>query len=520
MASKKERVNNKYKRYKVASKNLNTGRLRNKYFLEEEIELLDDITNVSMKKNKGNIILNFFKLKTVIFICSFGLILLLSFFTYRFLTPTISLNGNSHIIINYKEKYKELGYKANFRRHNITSLVKVKGKVNSKKLGTYKIDYKVKYHGITTIVSRYVLVKDISKPNISVDSSDDIYVCPDSDYEVVSYKAFDNYDGDITGKVKVLKKKDYILYSVSDKAGNKASVRKNVIYKDVVKPELTLNDGDTIYLYVGDKFSDSFKAVDNCDGDITSMVSVSGSVDTSVAGQYKLTYKVSDNASNSVNAVRKVIVSEKNRDGVIYLTFDDGPKSGTTDVILDILKEEGVKATFFVTNGGPDELIKRAYDEGHTIALHTASHEYSYVYSSVENYYNDLKVVSDRVKRITGVESKIVRFPGGSSNTVSGKYTPGIMSFLTQDLLSKGYKYYDWNLSSGDASYGSHTGEEISRNVINNLSSTRVNMVLMHDIKPYTRDALRDIIRYGKEHGYTFDKITMSTNMITQKVNN
>ena len=173
-----------------------------------------------------------------------------------------------------------------------------------------------------------------------------------------------------------------------------------------------------------------------------------------------------------------------------------------------------------MTNSGPDELIKRAYDEGHTIALHTASHNYSIVYASVDSYFNDLNIVSERVKNITGVESKIIRFPGGSSNTVSRKYSSGIMSYLTSEVLKRGYRYYDWNVSSGDAAGGSPTASMIYDNVVSNLSKNRVNMVLMHDIKTYTRDALRDIIRYGKENGYVFDKITQDTEMITQRVNN
>ena len=159
-------------------------------------------------------------------------------------------------------------------------------------------------------------------------------------------------------------------------------------------------------------------------------------------------------------------------------------------------------------------------DEGHTIALHTASHTYSIVYASVDSYFNDLNIVSERVKNITGVESKIIRFPGGSSNTVSRKYSSGIMSYLTSEVLKRGYRYYDWNVSSGDAAGGSPTASMIYDNVVSNLSKNRVNMVLMHDIKTYTRDALRDIIRYGKENGYVFDKITQNTEMITQRVNN
>ena len=172
-----------------------------------------------------------------------------------------------------------------------------------------------------------------------------------------------------------------------------------------------------------------------------------------------------------------------------------------------------------MTNSGPDYLIKREHDEGHTVGLHTASHNYQTVYKSVDSYYNDLKQVQDRVKRITGIESKIIRFPGGSSNTVSKKYSKGIMTTLTKDVVNKGYRYYDWNIDSDDAG-GTNTSSGVYNNVVKYLSKNRSNMILMHDIKPHTKDALRSIIRYGKNNGYTFEKITMSTPMITHHVNN
>ena len=255
------------------------------------------------------------------------------------------------------------------------------------------------------------------------------------------------------------------------------------------------------------------------DGDITGMVITSGSVDINNSNDQVLTYTVEDKAHNKTEAKRTIKMVRRDSPGTIYLTFDDGPNYGTTNVILDILKEENVKATFFVTGKGPDELIKREYDEGHTVALHTFSHNYQTVYQSVDAYFNDLTKVHDRVASITGYDSRIIRFPGGSSNTISRHYQEGIMTTLTKEVIEKGYYYYDWNISSGDA------GEyKDSRSIINqvtrNLSKERTNMVLMHDIKPYTRDALREIIKYGKENGYHFDKITSGTKMIRQKVNN
>ena len=185
-----------------------------------------------------------------------------------------------------------------------------------------------------------------------------------------------------------------------------------------------------------------------------------------------------------------------------------------------MLEEKGVKATFFVTNSGPDDLIKRAYDEGHSIGLHTASHDYSVVYKSVDSYFNDLKAVSDRVYRITGEKSMLIRFPGGSSNTISKRYSVGIMSTLTKEVLNRGYRYYDWNVDSRDAEGGKFSADEIASFVTSNLSHDRVNMVLMHDIKVTTKDAIGKIIDYGKANGYRFEAITNYTDMVTQRVNN
>lgn len=450
---------------------------------------------------------------------SFVLVLFFSFVVLvdKVLLPQIVLNGGENIVINYNEKYKENGFKANFWGNDLTSKVLVEGKVNEKKLGEYEVDYKVKYGFIERKVVRHIYVKDIEKPKLSV-TSDDLYVCPDSKIKKDKVTAIDNYDGDISSKVKVKVLKDKIIYSVQDSNGNKKIVTKKVIFKDIEKPNITLEGGEEITVYVGEEYKElGYSVSDNCDNNLKDKVKVEGSVDTSKEGVYIITYKLSDSSDNSTSVTRKVNVVDNK--GIIYLTFDDGPNDGTTNVILDILKEEGVKATFFVTCHGPDELIKREYDEGHTVALHTATHNYAILYASDEAYFNDLQQVQNRVKRITGFDSKIIRFPGGASNTISRRYSSGIMSRITQEVLNRGYKYYDWNISSGDA--GNTTDPNVVySNVVNSLRTDRANMVLMHDIKTYTRDALRNIIRYGKNNGYRFERITMDTEMIAQRVNN
>ena len=461
--------------------------------------------------------------KALIIIGIVLLVILLLYLIIHFLVfPQINLKGGNSIDINYKDEFKDPGYTAGYLGKNLTKNVKVEGldKVNTSKLGTYKVTYSVTGGLLKKKVVRKVNVKDLKKPKLSIDNKD-AYVCPGTEYKKEDVTATDNYDGDITKKIKVDITKTKVTYSVQDSSGNKKSVTKKLVYKDIEKPVIELQGTETIEMCVNEVYKDpGYNANDNCDGDLTDKVVVDGTVDNSLVGEYNINYKATDKAGNVGEANRKVNVSDGDAAGVVYLTFDDGPNEGTTDVILDILKEEGVEATFFVTMAGPDYLIEREYNEGHTVALHTASHEYSIVYASDDSYYEDLAQVADRVKRLTGVDSKFIRFPGGSSNTVSRHYSQGIMSRLTQSVQERGYKYYDWNISSGDAEGGTPPPEKIYNNVVSNLSKDRVNMVLMHDIKWYTRDALRDIIRYCKNNGYQMKKITHCTTMVTQRVGN
>ena len=134
---------------------------------------------------------------------------------------------------------------------------------------------------------------------------------------------------------------------------------------------------------------------------------------------------------------------------------------------------------------------------------------------------NNITKLEEKIKNTTGITTKFTRFPGGSSNTISRKYSPGIMTRLTQKLLEEGYKYYDWNVSVEDAG-SSKTTEEVYNRYVNELVKTRANIVLMHDFGGNTKtlNALRDMIHYGKENGYTFEKIDKDTPMIIHGVNN
>ena len=443
------------------------------------------------------------------------------------MSPKIEIDRKD-ITINYGEVFKEPKYMAMYMDTDVTKQVEKSGKVDSSKLGDYQLEYEI-HHSIfeDKKIVRVHVVDKIS-PVIDLEGGTDIKVCPGKNYEELGYKANDEYDGDLTDKVNITKYDDKIIYEVNDSSNNKRSITRNISYIDNEKPAITLAGNSEVVVYTGNKYEESgYTATDNCDGDITNKVEVNGEVNTSVPGTYTIIYKVKDTSGNEEIIERKIIVKNWNiirpsaggsGKGIIYLTFDDGPNEGTTNIILDVLKSEGVPATFFVTCNGPDYLIKRMQEEGHTVALHTASHNYNYVYASVSNYFDDLNKISNRVERITGIKSMIIRFPGGSSNTISKRIKPGIMTTLTSEVKARGYHYFDWNVDSNDAA-GANTNS-IYNNVINNVSPTRENVILMHDVKSTTTGAIKNIIQTLKNNGYTFRAITYDTVMVTHGVNN
>ncbi len=466
-----------------------------------------------------------FYLKT--FLCVFCILLLLLCILYSIFLPKLTLKGSKEITISYNTKYQEEGYQASLYGKDITKKVKVRGNVNTKKVGVYQIFYSIENGILEEKKIRTIRVVDKEKPILELKGKEQVKVCPNKTYKEEGYQAKDDYDGDITSKVKVIEKKDHFLYLVEDSSHNKTVKKRSFTYEDKTAPNLKLKGNDTIYVVENGIYKEEgVEAIDNCDGDITHLVIKEGKVNTQIPGTYEITYKVIDKNGNVASVKRRVVVYKNIASGcidpgVIYLTFDDGPQIGTTEQILNVLKEENVKATFFVTSKGPDTLLKREYEEGHAIGLHTSSHNYAEVYASIDAYFKDLKAVSDRVKRVTDHESKIIRFPGGSSNTISRRYQIGIMSQLTKEVVNKGYLYYDWNVDSEDA--GRCVGKDancIYTNITSRLSHNKCNMILMHDIKWNTANILRDIIHYGKNNGYHFAKITEGTPMIKQGVNN
>lgn len=500
--------------------------MKNKKMFEEEVEELIEENKLDatwVEQVLENDLKKSSKKKYILVATLFFLLIMMSILFIC--TPTIQLKGKENQTLPYLKTYKEKGYTASLFGKDQTKKIKVTGKVNPQKLGTYILTYTVSNGVLTKQIKRKVTVADLEKPVLTLTGSALVELCPGTTYKEEGYIAKDNHSGDLTKNVKALSEKDHILYTVEDTSKNKAKKERKLVYKDEKSPEIQLNGSPTMYITEGTPYIEpGYGAYDTCDGDVTKNVTVEGTEAITGLGTYTITYRVKDKVGNEGLVQRMVIVRSKSvpEGGVIYLTFDDGPRAGTTTQILDILKEEGIKASFFVTSSGPDSLIKREFREGHTVALHTSSHNYASVYASAAAYFSDLQAVQNRVVSITGTRSMFLRFPGGSSNVVSKRYTPGIMTYLTKEVVKRGYRYYDWNVDSEDAGAcaGNASASCVSTYVTSHLSKRRVNMVLMHDTKSYTAAALRDIIRYGKNNGYMFKAITYDTPMVTHGLNN
>lgn len=188
---------------------------------------------------------------------------------------------------------------------------------------------------------------------------------------------------------------------------------------------------------------------------------------------------------------------------VAYLTFDDGP-SKYTPQILDILAENNIKATFFITGwciSGKEDILERVSEEGHTVGLHSWSHEYDEIYESPDAWIEDFARVYNRVYDITGKKPWAFRFPGGSYNNYNKHSADAIIS----EMDRRGFAYYDWNCATSDAT-SSATYSSCINNLMDSVYSDH-SVVLMHDSLELTPQYLQDVIDYLREEGYFFETI-------------
>lgn len=462
------------------------------------------------------------------------LVLLLAagfFFGVNRFSVRVTLNGEPEQTLECGvDEYHEEGAAARFCgslvfRRGWPLKVRKSGSVDERRTGeqtvTYSADFLL-WHGQAR---RVVTTQDTLAPEITLTEKKDSYTVPGTPYEEDGFSATDRCDGDLTARVQREEKDGKVYYTVTDRAGNTAEAVRTINYKDVTPPEITLQGEPEITITAGTAFRDpGATATDNSDGDLTEKLSVEGSVDVYRAGDYTLTYTATDSFGNTASVTRAVHVKAiRQPDTVspgsktVYLTFDDGPSRYTAE-LLDVLAKYNVKATFFIVNTSYTDTITRELREGHSVGIHSATHSYETIYASEEAYFADLQKVQDVITALSGKPTTLVRFPGGSSNTVS-RFNPGIMTRLTQALTDTGYQYFDWNVSSGDAGETTST-DKVFENVISGIQSHNVSIVLQHDIKGFSVAAVERIIVWGLANGYTFLPLDATSPTAHHRINN
>ena len=199
----------------------------------------------------------------------------------------------------------------------------------------------------------------------------------------------------------------------------------------------------------------------------------------------------------------KDVEGQKQNTKVAYLTFDDGPSKKVTNQVLDILDEYDIKATFFILGKmvkvNPD-VLKRTYEEGHSIGHHSYSHNYKYIYKDTKNFLEEVKSTEKALKEVLGeeFETKLLRMPGGSFE----KHKQKFLKMFTD----MGYKNYNWNALNGDAEGIGLSKEKLVYRAKSTTKGKKEVIILMHDTdaKQTTADGLREIIDYLIEEGYEF----------------
>lgn len=450
-------------------------------------------------------------------------------------TLQITLSGEREVSVEYGTPYVDTGAVASFfgthlHTEKASVPVSVSGEVNCDVVGSYLLKYTATYGGYTGTAYRMVHIVDTKAPEITLVADPETFTFPNETYVEEGFTATDDYDGDLTGNVRRTETREKVIYTVTDSSGNTTKVERVIVYDDPVPPVLKIKGGQRISLYVGQKYKEpGYTATDNCDGDLTGSVTIDGMVDTEKTGSYTLVYTVKDAYNNTASVTRKVTVKEKvtsldqqlntvtPNGKVIYLTFDDGPSAHTPE-LLDILKKYHVKATFFVVNTKYAGTIKRIAQEGHSIGIHTATHNFDKIYASENAYFADLETIQSVITSQTGSSTSLLRFPGGSSNTVS-RFNPGIMTELTQRVQELGFRYFDWNVDSRDAG-GAKTATQVYRNVTNGVSKRQISVVLQHDTKGFSVNAVEAIIVWGLKNGYQFLPLDTSSPVCEHKVRN
>ena len=302
---------------------------------------------------------------------------------------------------------------------------------------------------------------DTTPPVITLKSDPEYTVMPGQTYQEEGFTATDDRDGDLTDRVEYTVEEDRICYRVADSAGNITVSYREIPYSPGSDPSL----------------AEAFVQ----------------------AGQ----------DSSGEDGADAAAAAEEGK--VVYLTFDDGPGQYTQQ-LLDTLAKYDVHVTFFVTGAFPvyEDMIKKEFEAGHSVGIHTFSHDYDKIYASPDAFWKDNAQMQEIVIRQTGQPSHLMRFAGGSSNTMGTWQSEGIMETLVNQAAGKGFQYFDWNVSSGDGAAEGDSSMVISR-ITDQIRNFDESVVLCHDTKEYTVNAMEYLIPWLLDNGYSIRPLTVDS---------
>lgn len=442
--------------------------------------------------------------------------LVFGFVIYNATQPILKVSEKVNVEINETIDLQSLIEKV---KNATIEDVEISGEVDTTKLGEYPITFVLNDKEYVSEVH----VVDTKKPEVttkefSVKLNQDEFKAEDFIEEITDAT---NTKVSLKKEYKFEKAGDYdIEVEVVDEGNNKTTKKVTIHVEEPDKKAPVLNGLSNMSVYVNQSanYNQGVSIQDDFDEAPTYTVD-SSKVNLSKVGSYEAVYETVDKYGNKATYKRVVNVVEKPKntyvpsgDKVIYLTFDDGP-SQQTPRVLEILDRYNVKASFFVIGNNKNYLnyIKVAHDKGHTICLHTNTHNYASVYASVDAYIADLKAIQAIVREQIGINVTRFRFPGGSSNHVSMDYCKGVVTQVANWANNNGYKYYDWNSSCGDGSNIS-TAQTIQTATTGAAKSNQM-VMLLHDAggKGTTVEALPAIIEYYQKLGYTFKAIDDQT---------
>ena len=375
----------------------------------------------------------------------------------------LDLVGEKQIEVLFGSKYQEEGYTASLLNKDLTKSVKVTSNVNLEKIGTYEIKYVIKNGLSVRKIKRVVNVVDKEKPTITLKGDVNYSLCG-KEYSELGYQAIDNVEGDISNKVNVKKENNKIIYTVIDSSGNEASITRNLIEKDEIKPEISLKGPSLITLKVGASYDDlGFNVSDNCDSNIEDRVVITNNINTNKVGTYEISYSVSDLSGNTNEVKRTIKVYEFEDTNAGYKEIVKGPTY--INGILIVNKKYSIPNDFKADDTEALKALKEiqeaAKKENLSLPLKSGYRSYS-TQAALYNRYltNKGKVYADGIsaraghsEHQTGLAFDVGYVAESFGNTAAGKWLEAnchkygfIIRYPKYKELVTGYNYEPWHI--------------------------------------------------------------------------